>query len=330
MSRSRPLRGPALAALFLLALAAFPLTAPTNYLLGVLLILFMYAGLASAWNILGGYAGYLSFGHAAFFGLGAYTTALLLFYLGWSPFLTLLLAGLVAGLFALLVGYPTLRLRGPYFSLVTLVLALAVHIIVLNAPLTNGAQGMFLPFTQVSISVNQVIFYEAMLVLMVLSVFALRRVEKSKLGVGLAALREDEEAAQTLGVNTTRLKLQAFVLSAFLTGMIGGIYAYYRSYLHPSFVFDTLISINIVLMALFGGRLSWIGPLLGAVLLSVANELLTIHVEAHIARIVFGLLLMAVILFLPNGLMSYIRPAQARLWPARVEPGDRPGVGDRV
>jgi branched-chain amino acid transport system permease protein len=187
-----------------------------------------------------------------------------------------------------------------------------------------------LPFTQVSISVNQVVFYEAMLVLMVLSVFALRRVEKSKLGVGLAALREDEEAAQTLGVNTTRLKLQAFVLSAFLTGMIGGIYAYYRSYLHPSFVFDTLISINIVLMALFGGRLSWIGPLLGAVLLSVANELLTIHVEAHIARIVFGLLLMAVILFLPNGLMSYIRPAQARLWPARVEPGDRPGVGDRV
>lgn len=322
MSRVRRFLTPgAIAAILLfLVLAAYPLAAPSNYLLGFLLVLFMYAALASAWNILGGYAGYLSFGHAAFFGLGAYTTAVLLFYLGWSPFLTAVLAGLVAGLFALLVGYPTLRLRGPYFSLVTLVLALAVHIVILNAPLTKGAQGMFLPFPPVGIVGNHVIFYEAMLILMALAVFVLRWVEVSKLGVGLAAIREDEQAAQTLGVNTTRLKLWALILSAFLTGMIGGVYAYYRSYLHPSFVFDTLISINIVLMALFGGRLSWVGPLLGAVLLSVVSELLTIHVDAYVARIVFGLLLMIVILFLPNGLMSYLRPAGARFLAERVEP----------
>jgi len=301
-------------------LAAFPLTEPTVYLLGFLLIMFMYVGLASAWNVLGGYAGYLSFGHVAFFGLGAYTTGVLLYHLGWSPFLTLPLGGLVAALFAAIVGYPSLRLRGPYFSLVTLILALAVHIVILNAPLTGGSSGLFLPFPPVDIFTNHVIFYEPMLILMALSVLVLRWVETSKLGVGLAAIGQEEQAAQTLGVGATRLKMQAFIISAFLTGMIGGVYSYYLSYLHPSFVFDTLISINIVLMALFGGRHSWLGPLLGAVILSVANELLTIRVEAYVARIVFGLLLMVVILFLPNGLMSYLRPAGTRFFHERVVP----------
>ena len=310
-------------ALIVAALAALPLFKPTVYILGFLLILYMYAALASSWNIIGGYAGYLSFGHAAFFGLGAYTTALLLFYLGWSPFLTLPLAGVLPALFAALVGYPSLRLRGPYFSLVTLILALAVHIVILNAPFTKGSSGLFLPFPPVDIFTNHAIFYEAMLGLLVVALLVLRWVEKSKMGIGLAAIREDELAAQTLGVNTTGLKMRAFVLSAFLTGMIGGIYAYYQSYLHPSFVFDTLISINIVLMALFGGRLSWLGPLLGATILSAVNEALTIQVDAFVARVVFGLLLMVVILFLPNGLMSYLKPAGERLL-RRVPPRRRP------
>jgi len=299
--------------ILILALAAFPLTKPTVYILGFLLILFMYAGLASSWNIVGGHAGYLSFGHAAFFGIGAYTTALLLFYFEWSPFLTMPLAGLLAAIFAVLVGFPSLRLQGPYFSLVTLILALAVHIVILNAPLTKGSTGLFLPFPPVDIFTNHVIFYETMLGLLIFSVFILRWVEKSKMGIGLAAIREDEQAAQTLGVDTTRLKIQAFVLSAFLTGVSGGIYSYYQSYLHPSFVFDTLISINIVLMALFGGRLSWMGPLLGATLLSVINEVLTIQVEAHTARVVFGLLLMVVILFLPDGIMASLEPGVQKL-----------------
>ena len=306
------------------ALAAFPLLRPSVYLLGFLLLTFMYVALASSWNIIGGYAGYLSFGHAAFFGLGAYTTALLLFYLGWSPFLTLPLAGLLAALFAALVGYPCLRLRGPYFSLITLILALAVHIVVLNAPFTKGAFGLFLPFPPVDIFTNHVIFYEAMLGLMILAVFTLRWVERSKLGVGLAAIREDEDAAQTLGVNATRLKMQAFLLSAFLTGLVGGIYSYYQSYLHPSFVFDTQISINIVLMALLGGRLSWVGPLLGAALLSVINEVLTIQVEAQTARIVFGLLLIGVIIFLPDGLMAYAEPLRQRLLGREAVTGEQP------
>ncbi|NNJ11177.1 branched-chain amino acid ABC transporter permease [Chloroflexales bacterium ZM16-3] len=289
-------------------LAGFPLTRPSTYLLGFLLTIFMYGALAASWNIVGGFTGYLSFGHAAFFGLGAYTTALLLFYFDWSPFLTLPLAGLVAGGFAALVGFPCLRLRGPYFSLVTLVLGLAVYSLVLNLDFTQGSTGLFLPFPPVDIFTNHVIFYESMLALLVLATFTLRWIAHSKMGVGLAAIRADEEVAQTLGVSVTWLKLQAFVLSAFLSGLVGGIYSYYKSYLDPSFVFATAISINIALMALFGGRLSWLGPLLGAVLLSTINEVLVIQVGAQPARIVFGSLLIIVILFMPNGLIAAIQP----------------------
>ena len=297
-------------------LAAFPLLRPSAYILGFLLTVFMYAALAGSWNIMGGYAGYLSFGHAAFFGLGGYTTALLLVYLGWSPFLTLPLAGVVAAIFAVITGYPCLRLRGPYFSLITLIIGLAAHSIVLNLPFTKGSTGLYIPFPPVDIFTNHVIFYEAMLALLVLTTLALRWVERSKLGIGLTAIREDEDAAQTLGVNATRLKLNAYILSAFLAGLVGGVYSYYKSYLEPSFFFATSISITVALMALFGGRLSWVGPLLGAAVLTVVNESLTTLVQAQTARIVFGLLLIIVIMFMPDGLMSVITP-WSRRWLAR-------------
>lgn len=296
-----------------LILVAFPMARPSAYILSFMLITFMYMALASSWNILGGYAGYLSFGHAAFFGLGAYTTALLLYYLNWSPFLTLPLAGVAAAAFAGLIGYPCLRLRGPYFSLVTLVLTLAVSIVALNAPFTKGQFGLFLSFPPVDIYTNHVIFYESMLLLMVLAAVVSWRVETTKLGIGLTAIREHEDVAQTLGVDVTRLKIQAFLLSAALTGMVGGIYSYYISYLHPSFVFDTLISITVVLMALFGGRLTWVGPLVGAALLSVVNEILTVRFDPQIARITFGLLLMGVIIFMPDGIMATLQPLGRRL-----------------
>jgi branched-chain amino acid transport system permease protein len=297
--------------LLIAALVGLPLAGPSTYVLGFLLLLFMYAALAASWNIVGGFTGYLSFGHAAFFGLGAYTTALLLFYLGWSPFLTFPLAGALAAGFALIVGYPCLRLRGPYFSLITLVLALALNTLALNLPFTQGATGLFLPFPPVDIYTNHVIFYEAMLGLMLLATLTLRWIDRSKLGVGLAAIRADEDVAQALGVNATGLKLLAFVLSAFLTGMVGGIFAYYQSFLDPTFVLATAISINIALMALFGGRASWLGPLLGAAVLTLVNESLVVSVGAQPARIAFGLLLMLVILFMPEGLMA-LAPALMR------------------
>ena len=185
-----------------------------------------------------------------------------------------------------------------------MILALAVHTVVLNVSWTNGSNGLFLPFLEVDIFTNRLIFYEAMLVLALLSVLILRRVERSKMGIGLTAIRADEEVAQTLGVDATRLKIQAFALGAFLAGMVGGIYAYYQTYLHPDFVFQTGMSVIIVLMALFGGRLSWKGPMVGASILSVVSEVLTIKIGAETARIVYGALLIVVIIFLPNGLMA--------------------------
>ncbi len=311
----------------IVTLAAVPLLNPGTYVLSFLFTMFMYGALAGSWNIIGGYAGYLSFGHAAFFGVGAYTTALLLFYFGWSPFLTMPLAGGMAALFAALVGYPCLRLRGPYFSLVTLILGLAMYSLVLNLPFTQGSTGLFLPFLRVDISTSHIIFYEVMLALLVLATVTLRQITRTKMGIGLAAIREDEDAAGTLGVNATRLKLQAFMLSAFLTGLVGGVYSYYKSYLDPSFVFATSISITIVLMALFGGRLTWYGPLVGAVVLSVINEILTTQAPPQTARIVFGALLIGVILFLPDGLMSIV---QQRLAALPVRQAHQSSVQDRV
>jgi branched-chain amino acid transport system permease protein len=140
-----------------------------------------------------------------------------------------------------------------------------------------------------------------------LTVLYVRRVERSKFGMGLASIREDEEVAQTLCIHTAGLKVKAFVLSAFFPGVAGGIYAYYISYIHPDIVFDINVSILIVLMALFGGGKSWVGPLLGAVSLTMVNELLSIFVKPEIARIIYGTMFMAVIIFMPDGIVVFFK-----------------------
>jgi branched-chain amino acid transport system permease protein len=275
------------------------------YFLSLGFIVFMYVALALSWNIIGGFTGYLSFGHAAFFGIGAYTTSLLLLNYGLSPFLTAIPAGLLAAIFALVVGYPCLRVKGPYFALVTLCLGLIVPIIVLNVEGTGRATGLWLPFLSADPFVDRAIFYVVMLGLALVLIFIVRRIEKSKFGIGLSCIREDEDVAKTIGINATRLKIQAFVLSAFFTGIIGGVFAYFRTYIHPVIVFDPYISIIIVQMALLGGRRSWMGPILGACIVTIVFELLMLYVGAEAARITFGLGLIGTILFLPNGIISY-------------------------
>lgn len=289
-------------------LLLFPLSRPGVYYLSFGFILFTYIALACSWNIIGGYAGYLSFGHGAFFGIGAYTTALLLIRLGLSPFYTCLAGGALAVVFAGIVGYPVLRLKGPYFALATLCLGLAVPVVVMNLEATGAAIGLWMPLLPVDIFMNRLIFYEAMLVLASAVVFIAWWIEKSKFGLGLSSIREDEDTAQTLGVNATLLKMNAFMLSAFLVGVIGGIYAYYRTYIHPATVFDIHISIVIVLMALFGGSRRWLGPVIGAAILTIINEVLTafVGIPGEASRIIYGLLLILVIMFMPNGVISFI------------------------
>lgn len=287
-------------------LALLPVLKPDIYYLSALFGIFLYASLACGWNIFGGYTGYMNFGHAGFFGIGAYTSALLLLRLGLSPFYTLIIGGALAGVLAAVIGYPCLRLRGPYFVLVTFCLGLAARIVVINVEWTGSSTGLWLPFLKVSMFANRVIFYEVMLAIMVLTILVAMWIERSKFGIGLRAIFQDEDSAETQGVNATKLKIAAFIVSAFLAGMAGSIYGYYRSYIHPDFIFDVSISVLVVLMALLGGRQSWVGPVIGASIVVVINEILTAYVGigAEFSRIIYGLLLVIVIMYLPNGLIG--------------------------
>ena len=233
-----------------IGLALLPYLGISLYLITFLFILLFNCSLTVGWNILGGYGGYVSFGHVAFVGAGGYTTALLLNQLGWSPLLTALPAGIVAALIALVIGYPCLRLRGPYFSLITLIIALALKVVVINLPGLNIGAGIFLTNPAADIYNSRLIIYQAMLVIFFVTLVTAFFIEKSRFGIGLKAIREDEEVATTQGINTTSLKLSAFVLSAGLAGLAGGIYSWYQGFLFPDPMFSVNLTVLIMLMAL--------------------------------------------------------------------------------
>lgn len=277
------------------------------YLITFLFIVLFHCTLTVSWNILGGYSGYVSFGHVAFVGAGGYTTALLLFQLGWSPLLTVPLAGIVAALIALIIGYPCLRLRGPYFSLITLIIALAIKVIVINIPGINIAAGLFITAPADNIYDSRFILYQAILIILVITVVVAHFVENSRFGIGLKAIREDEEVASTQGINTTNYKLYAFVLSAGLAGLAGGMYSWYQGFLFPDPMFSINLTVLVVLMALIGGTDSWVGALSGAVIISIIREVLNLWIGSSVSQIAFGILLVITILFLPGGLLSWVK-----------------------
>jgi branched-chain amino acid transport system permease protein len=289
----------------LLFFCLLPLVRPQPYLISFLLTLFMFIALSESWNIIGS-AGYISFGHVTFFGVGAYTTSLFFLHLKLSPFLTAPVAGFLASVVAVIFGYPCLRLRGPYFTITTFCMSLAVQAVVMNLRFTGMTTGFWLPLPKYDVFTGRLIFYEVMLGLLAVIIFIVWHISRSKFGLALASIREEEDTAQTLGVNVTRVKMTAFTLSAFLTGVVGGIYAYYRTYVNPDIMFDLFISISVMLMCLLGGTRSIIGPVLGALIVTALSELFTgvLGIEAEYSRIIYGLILALVIMFLPNGIMS--------------------------
>lgn len=279
-------------------LAVVPFLIPGNItLLNLGILTFLYVAQGVAWNILGGFAGYVSFGYAAFFGLGAYTTALL-WLAGWSPVLTYPLAGLVAAAFSLLVGGPTLRLVGPYFSIATIGVGEAMRILMLNLDkITGGASGLNLP----TVVPSKTWFYFVALICAATSVAVATWIRGHRFGLGLTALRLDLEAAESLGVRTTLFKNLAHIVSAALVGACGGVYATYLQYVHPDTVFSFTLSISLVLIALIGGLGTVWGPVLGAVIFFVVQDYLqTSYPTFHL--LVYGLLLLLIILFEPGGL----------------------------
>jgi branched-chain amino acid transport system permease protein len=292
--------------LLLLAILAFTLPMwADDYWIRVFTGVAMWAGLAMAWNIIGGYAGYISFGHAAFFGIGAYATALLMQEeRGWSFALTLPVGAAAAAVVAGVVGWPTLKLRGAYFAIATWALAEAIAQLATVVSFTGGSSGLTLP-VQPSTSY----FYYAMLVAAIVSyAIAYVLLERSRFGFKVKAVRDNEAAAQALGIDATRVKIQAFVLSAVIPAVFGGINAYWITFINPPSVLGDDITDQMVVMALIGGLGHAWGPALGATSLYLVNRwFLTSFGDTTSYIAMVGALVAIVVLFLPDGLVS--------LWP---------------
>jgi branched-chain amino acid transport system permease protein len=287
-----------------LALASLPLTG-NNYLLRLATTVCMYAVMAQSWNFIGGLAGYPSFATAAFFGFGAYTSAILQNH-GAPLMLAWGCAGLAALVFAAFLGGAILHLRGHYFAIASLIVAEMLREIVNTMPGTGGGKGMNLPILKISIAAQAQFFFYSMLALALFCTAAAIVIHRSKLGFGLRCIQQNEDAASILGVNTYAYKTAAFSLSAVFVGMAGAIYASWVNYIEPPDVFDVLLAVKPLVMVLLGGLGTIFGPALGAVILLTFEELvwrnfLTIHAAA------LGLIIVVLVLFLPNGILSLIR-----------------------
>jgi branched-chain amino acid transport system permease protein len=273
-----------------------------EYILSIFISTLIYTGVAVAWDIMG-LSGKISFGQAAFFGIGAYTS-MILSANGVNLLLALIVGGLVAGFFAITVGIPFLRLRGPYFAIGTLGLANVVYILALVLKKwTRGAAGFALPK---SVFINRSFSFYYILILITVILVALIHYWMcyTKVGVALKAIHDDEDAALSVGVNTIVYELIAFGISALLTGILGAFYALYITYISPSNVFSSSISIGAVAMAVFGGVGTTIGPIIGGIFLSFLSEILRNYVSSNFSLLLYGIAIVGTMLFLPGGLIS--------------------------
>jgi branched-chain amino acid transport system permease protein len=306
MIRTRPLE-----AAGMLAVAAAFFFAPSYLERGTLNDLWSVAlavVLASSWNLLGGLAGQVSIGYSAFLGIGAYTTVLLAKG-GFSHVLTLPLGALLAALFSVLIGYPTFRLRGPYFTIATIGVGEAVRVVASGVSFTGGASGLRMPAGSFDFESN----FRAMTLLAVTVVWISALVSRSPFGSALAAVKQDIDAAEALGVNSTRLKVVVHALSAALVGLAGGLFAINFQYVSPGSVFDFRLSLTIVLMPIVGGVGTVAGPVLGAILFGwLQLKLLSIPALLDSSLFIYGALLIAVMLFEPKGLLGLVNRLLAR------------------
>jgi branched-chain amino acid transport system permease protein len=296
------------------ALASLPLVVRNSFFLHVCILVFLWTVLGEAWNALGGYAGQVSFGHAAFFGVGAYVTIILLLKAGIAPWWGIPLGGLAAATFAVPFGLLTFRLKGPYFSLATLAVAELTKLVALNWEwATNGSTGYLIttlpPLRLFGHTVDwetKAPFYAVALVLMAASMGAVALLSRSRLGAWLTAIRENEEAAEAVGVDTVRAKVLTLALSASLAGAGGGFYAFYFRYVDPDAVLNLGLSMEMVFIAMVGGLGTVVGPLVGAVFLTTVGE--AVREKFQVGHLVFyGLFMMLVIRFLPEGIWGRVR-----------------------
>lgn len=295
-------------------LCIFPLFIHNAYIVHVFIMFFFYAFLALAWNLIGGYGGQLSLGHGVFYGLGAYTSTLLFANFGLSPWLGMLAGGMLAVVVSMVIGYPCFRLHGPFFAMSTLALLEVFRILtVYFSDLTGGSVGVSIPITfgfTTFVFQHKMPYLYIMIGFFCLAVIVSKLVDKSKLGYELLALREDEDAAESTGVNVTRTKMKAMMTSAFLTAIGGSFHAQYILYIDPSGEFGLGHSILMPIMAILGGVGTVLGPILGAAFLVPLQEILRgwLGGQWHgLHLLIYGLLLIIVVLFLPNGILAWLK-----------------------
>jgi branched-chain amino acid transport system permease protein len=276
-------------------------------------VVLQYIVLSTAWNILGGYCGYVNFGTGAFFALGAYSTVAIYNLLGKNemPHLVpipvlMLVGGIVSGVVGLGMGYLTLRLRGAFFSIATLALAVVLETLIVNWDFVGGSRGAYIlrPETVPLIGGYIRYLFLTMLLLAVASLVIARLIERSRLGYGMATIRDDELAAEASGVPTLRVKLIATTISGALMGMAGAPFPYYIGYLQPDSTFALDYAINAIAMPLIGGTSTWVGPLIGAVLLDSLQQLITVTISSAVNLLIVGCLLVAFVILAPNGIVG--------------------------
>ena len=324
------------------AVFAAALLARNDYLLFAGFVVLQYVVLATAWNILGGYCGYVNFGTAAFFAVGAYTTVALHKlganpdrYLSDTPFQFLaavlplsvptlmLLGGVVSGIVGFGMGYLTLRLRGVFFAIATLAMAVVLQTIVVNWDYVGGSRGAYVlrpdsvALGPVTLTYIQYLF----LVMLVLAVFALwiaRSIERSRMGLGFATIRDDEAAAEASGVPTLRLKLIATAVSGALMGMAGAPLPYYIGYVEPAAAFGLPYAVNSIAMPMIGGTTSWVGPLVGAVLLGTLQQVATVTISSVVNLLLVGVLLVTFVIAAPVGIVGLMQEFLRTAAPERL------------
>ncbi len=276
-------------------------------------VILQYIVIATAWNILGGYAGYVNFGTPAFFALGAYTAVFLIQSIR-APLPVLILAGgLVSALLGLGIGYLTLRLRGVFFSIATLALSIVLQTMIINWDYVGGSRGLsVIRPTGPPFGSYVTFLFTVMVALAVLAVTAARFIERSWIGRGLAALRDNEEAAECMGVPTLRLKLFATTISGFLLGVAGAPFPYYVTFVEPNSAFNLDYAVNALAMPMIGGTTSWIGPVIGAVLLGSAQQLATVTISSEMNLFIVGVVLVAFVVLAPEGILGLVRRLRGR------------------
>jgi branched-chain amino acid transport system permease protein len=315
--------------LVLLALAlAFPLLFPDPTVTTIAVFTLIFAAAATGWNILSGYTGYIALGHAVYFGIGAY--ALAIFCQDWHipggyiPFLLVPLAGLVAALFAIPLGWIALRVRRHTFVVITIAMFFIMQLLSFNlSGLTKGSTGLSLPIpTDWSGNFFNTPFYYVTLLLLLVIIAISWFVRHSKYGLGLLAIRDDEDRALGLGVKTGLSKLTAFVIAALLVGMAGAIWGYFVESIYPSTAFDPLFDIALALMAFLGGLGTLAGPILGALILEPAQQYFTLQYgQSGYYLIIYGSLFLAIILLLPRGIIPTLQERWAKYQATRDQHG---------